>query len=313
MGTVTILRDLWRHRRYVVGVAVLAIVAGLVVMYRVPSFDSRKYDVGVASAHILVDTPSSQVVEVAPPGSEMLGEQAALVASLMVDGTIKSAIAQQAGVQPSRIVGVTSVVTQPSASGPAPVSAPTAPGALVITTNVLTDSAGNDLPIIDLSVQAPTPAEATRLLNASISGLRSYLDSQAAAERVPDAHRLQITTLGVTQASSAARGPSNALALGVVIALFVVGCLGILAVLALVRGWRAAAASEQLAEDQELPDPDLGPEPTEPIFDGMPSREAPTRPHIEGEPSFGNRAEPSMSARREWVSSPTPSAAQRSG
>lgn len=307
------LRDLWRHRPYVVGVAVLAIVAGLVVMYRIPSFDSRKYDVGVASAHILVDTPSSQVVEVAPPGSEMLGEQAALVASLMVDGTIKSAIAQQAGLRPNQIVGVTSAVTQPSASGPAPVSAPSGPGAFVVTTNVLTDSAGNDLPIIELSVQAPTPADATRLLDASIAGLRDYLDSQAAVEKVPDAHRLQITSLGLTPASSAARGPSNAIALGVVIAVLVLGCVSILVVLALIRGWRAAAAYEQVAEDQELSDPDLGPGAAEPFLDDTPPHEAPPRPQMQDEPSVGTRPEPVVPARRAWVSSQTRSAAQRGG
>ena len=63
MDVVTTLRELWRRRRYVAGVFVLALIAGAAIM-----FHGHRYQVGVASARILVDTPSSQVVQVAPEG-----------------------------------------------------------------------------------------------------------------------------------------------------------------------------------------------------------------------------------------------------
>src|ERR1700754_3007856 len=69
MDTVKILRDLWRLRPVVAGVLVFAMLAGAAVVFKLPSLESRKYEVGVATARLLVDTPNSQVVEVAPKGS----------------------------------------------------------------------------------------------------------------------------------------------------------------------------------------------------------------------------------------------------
>src|ERR1700745_1704715 len=97
MDTVTILRELWHRRRYVVGVCVVAVLAGMVVEFKVPSFEGRGYEVVVATAHILVDPPSSQVVTVAPKGSDTTGTRADLLASLMTDGVVQSTIAERAG------------------------------------------------------------------------------------------------------------------------------------------------------------------------------------------------------------------------
>src|SRR3954471_4452646 len=105
METVTILRGLWRRRLYVAGVVLLAALAGITVAYRIslpPSLHSRSYKVGIATSRIFIDTPSSQVVEVAPRGGDKLGTRAGLIASLMVDGTIKAAIARRAGLTPQQ-------------------------------------------------------------------------------------------------------------------------------------------------------------------------------------------------------------------
>jgi flagellar basal body-associated protein FliL len=241
MDTVTILRELWRLRRFVIGVCLLALLAGTAVVY-------SKYEVGVATAQILVDTPNSQVVEVAPKGYDTTGVRANLLASLMVDGVVKSAIAARAGLQPNQLVGVDNAAVDPG-----PVSAaPVGPHAFVLTTQVPTDSVGDELPIIELDAQAPNSAEAARLANAAIAGLSDYLDSKAALQRVPDAARLQVTGLGVPQATTAAHGASIAVAIAVAIVVFLLGCAGILGVLALVRGWRAASAREQLGDDELL-------------------------------------------------------------
>ncbi len=247
------LRDLWRFRLYVLGVSVLAVLAGLTVMYKVslpPKFESRAYDVGVATAHILVDTPRSQLVEVAPTGVGTLGMNTELLASLMIDGLIKSDIAHRAGLQPDQIVGVTDAATVPSAAGPSPVSAPSGPRAFVLTTQVMTDIAGDNLPIIEISAQAPNRNAALRLADAAIAGLGDYLVAKAAQERVPKSDRLQVTGLGQPQATTETHGPSDVIAIVAVILVFGFGCACILAVQALVRGWRAASARELLGDGE---------------------------------------------------------------
>jgi hypothetical protein len=244
MDTVTILRDLWRHRFLVVAVYLVALLVGISVIYKIPSFESRNYQVGVATARILVDTPSSQVVEVAPKGSDTLGVRANLLASLMVDGVVKSAIASRAGLQPNQLLGVTDAATEPG-----PVSKAPGPRAFVLTTKVLTNNSGDQLPIIELDAQAPDRAAAARLASAAVAGLRDYLDSRAALQQVPDADRLQVTGLGAPQATAQVRGPAKVLAVVAVIFVFALGCGLILGALALARGWRAAAAREQLDGD----------------------------------------------------------------
>jgi hypothetical protein len=244
MDTVSILRDLWRHRLLVAGVCVLAVLAGAAV-----KLTSHRYTVGVATAHILVDTPSSQVVDVSPKGSDSLGVRANLLASLMIDGVVKSAIASRAGVQPDQFIGQTSAATSLLAgSGATPIPAKPGPRDYVLSTQVLTNSAGNELPIIQLDVQAPDRAGADKLAAAAIAGLGDYLNSTAAQQRIRNADRLHVSSLGAPQATTEVRGLSPSIAIVVGIAVFLLGCGCILTVLAVVRGWRAASARDKLTD-----------------------------------------------------------------
>ena len=155
MDTVTILRTLWRHRVLVAAMCAFAVLAGSAVVYKVsfpPKFESRKYEVGVAQARILLDTPSSQVVDVAAKGSDSLGVRANLIASLMVGGSVKSAIAERAGLAPEKLIGITQLAEEPS-----PVADKPERDDFVLTTNVVTNTGGDQLPIIEVSAQAPTP------------------------------------------------------------------------------------------------------------------------------------------------------------
>jgi hypothetical protein len=251
MDTVTILRDLWRRRLFVAIVLVAALLAGAMVKYKLPGLQSRSYEVGVATTHILVDTPSSQVVNVSPKGSDTTAARADLLASLMVDGEVKATIAKRAGLQPNQLVATTSAATDPT-PGATSTSATAAPNAYVLSTQVLTNSTGDQLPIIEVDTQAPNRPAATKLAAAATSGLADYLNSKAALERIPDAERLQVSGLGLPQDSTVARGPTGMVALIVFVLVFGLGCAGILGVLALIRGWRAASVREQLGDDALL-------------------------------------------------------------
>ena len=89
MDTVTILRDLWRLRCSCLGVTCSPCWPARPSSTRSRSRRSSRAASTRRRGHarILVDTPSSQVVEVAPKGSDTLGVRANLLASLMVDGT----------------------------------------------------------------------------------------------------------------------------------------------------------------------------------------------------------------------------------
>ena len=245
MEIVTILRTLW-HRRVLVGlVALVAIAVGWALAYKV-SFppQSRGYTVGIATTRILVDTPRSQVVEVSPKGSETLGARASVLANLMVEGEVKAAIAQRAGLPPSRLrAGARSQTAEPEGEQ-ATSEPPLGPESYSLKTGVVTSSELVDLPIIEVETQAPDPKRALALANAAVAGLSDHLDSKAAAEEVSDRRRLRVRGFGGAEASEATRGPGGMLALGAAIFVFLVGCAAILAATALTRGWRMAAASQ---------------------------------------------------------------------
>ena len=238
MELVTTLRELWRLRAFVLVVALLALFAGLAIAFRLPSLESRKYEVGVASARMLVDTPNSQVVEVAPKGSDMLCVRANLIANLMAEGDVKAAIAQRAGVKPEQLTGIAESAETPQTAKPGP-------GAYVLTTRVLSTPTGDHLPIIELESQAPDAARAAKLADAAVTGLRDYLDSKAATEQVPDANRLIVSGLGASQAADVVRGDRRLLAVAAALFLFFGGCAAIVLVGSLIRGWHIAAEWEE--------------------------------------------------------------------
>lgn len=263
MRSIKILRQLWRHKLLVVAVGLVATIAGMVVMFKLPSLQSRSYVVSVATGQILLDTPDSQVVAVSPKGSDTLGVRAGLIASLMVGGTVESAIAQHAGLSLSQLGGKTGAATQGPAllGGSSPVSSatPSGPDAYVLTTNTLTDNTNNPLPIIQFTAQAPNSAAALRLANATITGLREYLDSKAATERIPDAGRMRITGIGAPQVTTQTRGPTALVAILVVLFVFALGCAAIVGLPMLARSWRAAGAFEEQERDPaRAPDGTLG-------------------------------------------------------
>jgi hypothetical protein len=260
MEAVTILRELWRRRVLVALVAFAAVLVGFLLAYRVgfPP-EPRKYEVGLATARVLVDTPQSQVIKVDPKGSDTLGLRASVLANLMVEGEAKDAIARRAGLKPKKLKAVSASATtvDESSSEPQPVSTafPDDPDVHMIRTRVITNPDGEQLPIIETDVQAPDAASATKLANATITGLTDYLDKRAAADQdVDERRRLRVSGLGSAQATVAARGPGRAVAVAAAIVIFLAGCAIILLVSALARSWRAAEVSEQAETIDSVPD-----------------------------------------------------------
>jgi hypothetical protein len=247
MQTVTILRQLWRFRVLTAVIGVVAILAGVLVVYNPSSLQSRQYQVGVATSRILVDTPDSQVVDVMPKGADALGVRANLLSNLMVDGVVKAQIARRAGISPDSFYGMAE-----SGSGPKP-KVPSGRKVVLLKTRLLTQSDGTPLPIIEIEATAPDTARATALADGAVTGLRDYLNTKAAEQKVSDGSRLRVSGLGIAQAHAQTRGPSAAL--GVVAALLVF-CLGsgiLLGVAALVRALR------------ETPDPAVAGSAAEPV------------------------------------------------
>jgi hypothetical protein len=246
MQTVTILRQLWRLRLATALIALVSVAVGTLVVAKFSfpaTLQTRKYEVGIANVRILVDTPESQVVDVAPRGSDTLGIRANLLANLMVDGDVKAAIGRRAGLASSQFFGIAESATDPGAQTP-----PSDPRrAVVFRTKVSTTPDGSRLPIIEVEAQAPDTAGATRLANATIAGLQDYLNSKAAQDNVRDARRLRVGGLGVAEAHMAPRGPRLFYGIAAALFLFGLGCFTMIGGSRLARAYRAAGTAEEQA------------------------------------------------------------------
>lgn len=279
MASVTILRELSRHRLLVCLAFVVALVAGWLLAFgaSVPP-KSRGYTVGVATANVLVDTPKSQIVEIDPAGSDTLSARANVLASLMVDGDIKDAIARRVNLPSKKIVAWAG-----TGDGTGPATPLTASSTAYSTSVVLTSDMA-ELPIIRVTTQAPDVRQAITLANAAVEGLGSYLDTRANDETISDRRRLQVRALGTAQGHPASRGPGKKVGLAVIFFVFLAGCAVILAISALSRGWRAAVAAENAEPDDRSLDL-LEWEHVAPAADGAAGDDAPDDWPVWDEPS----------------------------
>lgn len=278
MGMIAPLRRLWRLRSLVAVAGVVALLVGLSVAYRIHppfSLQSRQYHVGIASAQALVDTPSSQIVDLgggatATADIATLSARASLLASLMATSPMKDEIARSVGVAPNRLIAV-----PPASAVPGATTTPTAPVGSTVSlkdprANILKTSIpelqSGQIPIIAIDTQAPDPRTAARLADEAIVVLQRHLASVAGLDNVPLRHRVVIRELGPAQASAQSRGPGKKLAIIAFLFVFVAGCGAILGLMALIGGWRQA---DELEREPVL-DLDVPLEPEPPAFELVP-------------------------------------------
>jgi hypothetical protein len=260
MEVVGILRQLWHRRLLVCLGVVLALAAATLMALRVdpggsPMFQSRQYDVGVATASVLVDSQSSQVVDLgggsAQDGTQSaditsLSTRARLLATLMATSPLKDRIAEGAEIPTEQLLGVPPK-TGPTATSPeaeTPLASETRVDPEDPEANILGLYVAEDVPIITLSAQAPSAAMAERIARSAVTELTNYPKSAAADNRVPDGRQLVVAPLGPPVSASETRGPRHLFSMGAFLLVLTLWCAGILVVGAVARGWRQAVASE---------------------------------------------------------------------
>jgi hypothetical protein len=237
MEFVALLRNLWRLRAVVAVVAIFAIFVGYSMAYRVPTLESKQYTVGVATATALVDTPSSQVVDLGvEQGVDVggLSSRATLLASVMTSSPVKDKIAARAGIDPEKLIAVGPSQESPGGASPAATSDPKAN---VLKASVPTLEAGT-IPIIVVETQSPDAKSAARLADGAITELKEHVQSLAVTDNVSDARRLVVRDLSPAHATTATQGPGKASAVIATIFVFLFGCGAVLGLVWLINAWR---------------------------------------------------------------------------
>jgi len=233
----SIARRLARHRVLVALGAAGAIMIGLFVAGVGPlrRGASPGAGSGAATAKLLVDTRHPFAHDLAG-GTEVLGAQAALLATLIAERGRHVAIARAVGIDPDELDVVVSDVTVPQvpsalARGVAKVTtAPRRPYAISV-------HADSGVSVVTLDAAAPTAAEAASLIRAARRAL-----SDVTVARAPDrARSLVIEPLGSLRAIEVAPAARRSPLVGVAAALvlFVLWCCFVVVCDGLARAWRA--------------------------------------------------------------------------
>jgi hypothetical protein len=257
MELVGILRELWRHRLLVLVAAVVAALVGYATAFKPPTLESRQYEVGLGSTTALVDTPSSQVVDLGgETGADIrsLSARATLLASLMTSSPIKDEVAAKAGVDPEKLIAVPpSGEAVGGGSDGAAAKVLSDPDAIILKARVPTLESG-EIPIVAVDTQAPDAETAEKLANESVTALKNYLQSVAGNDHVPDARRVVVTQLGPARASTQVRGSTPVIGVVAFFVVFLLGCGVIVGVQAFISGWQQAAVEDAFGDDESFTD-----------------------------------------------------------
>jgi hypothetical protein len=243
------LRELWDLKRGLAISAALALLLALSSVYRLsllpPSFTPRALEIGAASTQLLIDTPSSKIVDLHATYVDFasLTARADLLGNVMASLPVKRYIARNLGVSPSQI----------QATAPITANVPRAliePGSGQSATDIVASpdryklqiQADPTVPILRIYTQAPTRDKAVALATSSVRGLRDYLEALADRESIPAKHRVSLQEFGVAHGGVVNSGIAVQIAVLTFVVVFGLSCCAVLFFARVRRGWRLSSA-----------------------------------------------------------------------
>ena len=199
------MRDLRQRRIRVIIALLISIVFGLEVAYHVspgmpPKLVSREHKVGVASARVLVDTPSSIVADLNPNGGASLSIHAQLLANFIASGP-GPRNDREGRRHPREYAGRAAAVDHGADSHADRADHQRAAGATTVSL-----AADDTVPIVAINARSATADEAAKVANASVTALRNYLLSIATSQNIRPSARVVLTPLGAAQAITTTTG-----------------------------------------------------------------------------------------------------------
>jgi hypothetical protein len=187
-------------------VAISAVVATLVAFFSIatislvpPKIEARHMQIGAASAHLLVDAPTSLIVDQEALDVQLstYTKRAELLGNLIPTPPVQAHISRLMGVPADQIMAITRLTEGVQVAMREPDSEQRASQLLGAGRPYRLDiQAAPDHAVINIYAQAPSAAAAKRLANATITGLREYMTARADAGRADPLARMRLVQLG---------------------------------------------------------------------------------------------------------------------
>ena len=254
MGIGIRLRKLWGLRG---GVALCLALASLAAVWSVdgiglapPRLTPRALEMATASTHVVVDTPTSTVLDLRQSTTDFdsLRNRAVLLGNVIAGSTVREAIARRARLAAGTL-RVQAPLT-PEQAVPPPDSGNERRTKDILRSNDqyrLNIQANLSVPMLDIYAQAPTAASAAVLANAAVDELRAYLVRLADAQGTPGPDRIRLLQLGRAQGAVINQGVRWEVALLAFVLTFAFSCATVLFVARVRHGWRRQALVERAA------------------------------------------------------------------
>lgn len=242
-----ILKELWRHKLWVLVSFVAACAAAIALTYRVelvpPAIHDKSFSFGTAQTQVFVDAPNSPVASLENDFAPLI-QRAAVYSELLRSAPVLDSVGERVGV-PGGAIAV---------SGPSDIRAVgkdrnvgseeraqeiTAEGAQYR----IFASASGAVPVVTITAQASTAQQATQLADAGAAELIEYVLSYESRSRAAPSQRVSIRQLGPATGGTVAKGTDRKLRGLAIVAFFVMACGLVLLVSHVARNWRTVDPS----------------------------------------------------------------------
>jgi len=244
---------LWQLRPWVALSAIFALVMAVYSVDTIgvlpPKLSPRSLEMATASTHVVVDTPTSSVLDLRQNTDNLLAltQRAVLLGNVIANGAVRAAIAQAAGI-PMEDLQVAPPNTPAHPTPPAGAYNNSVSSIAKSTRQYrLSIQANPTVPMLDIYAEAPTAHTAAVLANTSVLALRNYIDRLAVTEHTPPTQRVRLLQLGSAEGRVVNQGIEWQTALLVFVLSFALASATVLFVSRVKQGWRRAALAEQRA------------------------------------------------------------------
>ena len=246
------IRTLWHLRAGVAASLLLALLASVWSVEKIslapPSLSPRSLEMATAATHVVVDTPTSALLDLRRDtySLEGLTNRAVLLGNVMASDSVQRSIARRAGV-PADVLRVEAPLTseQPRPRVEAGQEKQTADILKSTDQYRLSIQANPTVPVLDIYSQTPTAESAARLANAAVDELKAYISGLATEEETPAKEQIRLVQLGRAEGAVINGSVHWQVLLLAFFLTFAVSCATVLFLSRVRQGWLLAARVEQ--------------------------------------------------------------------
>jgi hypothetical protein len=249
------MRKLWHLKAGVVVSFALALFAGVWSIERIslspPGLTPRSLEMATAATHVLVDTPTSQLIDLRQDtySVEGLKNRGVLLGNVIASSSVQAKIALRAHV-PVDVLRIQAPLTAQQSSPPVDSENARHTSDIVKSTDQyrLEIKVNPTVPVIDIYAQTPTARSAAALANAAVDELRAYLAGLAATQRTPKGDQIHPVQLGRATGVVINHGVRWQVAFLAFLLTLAISSATVIFIARVRKGWHLEALSERTTE-----------------------------------------------------------------